>query len=503
MKTYLVQLEDHDDVISARDKIAWSKARRVLLVWPRSGKILERRVDLLLLMRFCQQTGAQMAVVTRSREVKYHARDLGIPVFDQPEQAYQSAWRRPVRKKRKWRSKKPIPAQDLRQQRGQFARMGGRGENRWLRAGAFTLAVLSFLLLVLSFIPGARVTLTPVRDVQQLSLDVWADPEIQTPNPSGGLPARALPVVVEGRLLAASTGRTLVPDRFAAGSIRLTNLTSGPVVVPQGTVVLAGAGQPVRYFTTREVRLPPGPGSSAEAPIRAVLPGRSGNVGADQIRAVEGALGLQVTVSNPEAVTGGSDRSSPAPTQEDFRRLRESLISSLRGTAVEELKARLKPGLRLLEPTLKIRTVEAEEREPAEGQPSEQLQLTMRIEFEAQYIEESDLEALASPILDASLPKGFRPVPGSFQAQFAGEPLPESGGDSPESARWKIVVQRQIESTWEGPSVIRAIQGKPAGEARQILQSRLALAEMPKIELYPAWWGRLPFLPARIALVQQ
>lgn len=43
MKTHVVQLERDDDVVSARDKMLWSKAPRILVVWPRRGRVLNGR----------------------------------------------------------------------------------------------------------------------------------------------------------------------------------------------------------------------------------------------------------------------------------------------------------------------------------------------------------------------------------------------------------------------------------------------------------------------------
>jgi hypothetical protein len=34
MKTQIIQLESHDDIISIRDKMGWSQTSRILLVWP-------------------------------------------------------------------------------------------------------------------------------------------------------------------------------------------------------------------------------------------------------------------------------------------------------------------------------------------------------------------------------------------------------------------------------------------------------------------------------------
>ena len=120
MKTYVVQLEDHDDVISAGDKITWSKARRVLLIWPRAGRVLERQVDLLLLQRRCQALGAQFAVVTNSGAVRANARALGISVFASAEQAQRANWRvsratQAGGRTALWQGRKPLPAQALRE----------------------------------------------------------------------------------------------------------------------------------------------------------------------------------------------------------------------------------------------------------------------------------------------------------------------------------------------------------------------------------------------------
>ncbi len=509
MKTYLVQLENHDDVISARDKISWSKARRVLLVWPRHGRVLERRVDLLVLVHYCQQTGAQMAVVTRNGEVKYHARELGIPVFRTPEQAQQAAWRKPGKRKIRWPDRKPVLAEELRQQQGWFSRPGGAekrwSDNRWLRVIVFSLAVAAFMLLVLSFAPGAQVSLEPLQKTQQLSLVVWASPDIRDPNPSGGLPAAVRSVVVEGRALAESSGRILVPDRYAAGQVLLTNLTDQPVEVSAGSVVSTVADVPIRFITTQNARLPAGPGTSVSVPVQAAAPGRTGNVMANQIQAMEGPLGLRLMVTNLAALTGGSDRSSPAPSQVDFRRLQDNLLKDLHGTAIEELQAELPPGQRLLEGSLRIRSVLAEEREPAEGQPAERLQLTMRVEFEGWSVDEAHIEAVVRPILDASLAGEFQPVPGSFQVEFVDEPvlMEKKGPQETGTVRWKIDVRRSVESGWNDAEVVRVIQGRRVEEARQILKERLFLAGPAEIVLSPAWWGRMPFLPARIALVKQ
>lgn len=507
MKTYLVQLESHDDVVSARDKISWSKARRILLVWPRKGKIMERRLDLLLLQRHAQKNGAQIAIVTRSSEVRTHARDLGIPVFAKTAQAQQALWRRARRRRLARPNGRPSQPQLLRQQRNVFA--ANTALALPVRLLAFSAGVLAFLALVLLFLPAAEVQLKLEREPQRLTIPAWASPQIPAPNPSGGMPAQVVSAVVEGRDQATATGSTRAPDRPATGEVQLTNLTDRPLEVPAGSVVITHTDPPLRYVLTETVRLPEGPGTQGLAPIEAVYPGRAGNVAAGRITAMEGPLGLNLAVENITAVQGGSDRVSPAPTEGDYRALRNKLLASLEDTARDELLGRVRPGERLLVETLRLNEVLEESADPDENQPGDRLQLAMRVEYQALVISEEDLQVVAQSALDANLASGFRPVPGSLQVEFSGplevaydEASGDAGGGRQWQARWNLRVERFLEVDWSHDALVQAIKGRSIEEASEILAARLPLAEPPRFEIFPAWWVRLPYLPFRITLVE-
>lgn len=508
MKTYIVQLEDHDDILSAKDKITWAKAGRVLLVWPRKGRVLDRRVDLLLLQRHCQQLGVQLGVVTGSGEVRAYARELNIPVFAGPVQAQTSRWRRLRRRLPPWRKRKRVTtaAPDFRQRRQEhqvehnasfLARLNA---GRWWRMGFFVLGVLAFLSLALFLAPSAEVQLTPLRKPQSLVVSVWAGPQVSSPILSGGLPVRETRVVVEGREQISSSGKVLTPDRPSSGSVVLTNLTAQAVDVPVGSVVISLATPPVRFATTQPVQVPAGPGQTATVAVRAALPGRAGNLAAGQIRALEGSLGLLLSVENLMPTSGGTDRSSPSPSAQDYQELRARLIDNLRVTALEELNAGLPDGQRLLEETARLEEVINEEREPPAGQPADRLQLNLRAEFVAWTVSEADLQAVALAALDANLEQAYSAVPGTLSYIFVDQPVLDEDGSV---ARWQMRLGREVEVGWSEGRVIEAIRGRTIDEAAQVLQSSLTLAEPPRILLSPQWWARLPFLPARIQLVQK
>lgn len=505
MKTYVVQLEGHDDVISARDKVAWSKAQRVLLVWPRRGRVLRRSVDLLLVQRECRRLGAQLALVTRDPEVLASAGELGIPVFSSPEQAQKSHWRAPrggrgANRLLPLASRRPADAQDLREKRRQIQPEPPLGAGR--RLLVFAAGVLAFLALALFFLPGATITLNPVVEAQQISLPVWARPTIQAANPSGGMPARALSVVVEGRDQTPSSGTARAPEGYASVEVEFSNLGGQAVELPAGTIVSTVGPGPVRFATTRAVRLEAGPGKTQAAPARAVLPGPGGNVAAEQVRAVEGPVGLLAVVVNPRPASGGSERRVPAPTALDAQALREKVMASLESLALEELQAKTAPGQVLLEGSLRPRTVLEEEQFPALGQPGEILQLTLRVEYEAWYVEAADLQSVARAALDANLPAGYQPLPETFSYQLEMRP-PQGPDDSPEDGfRGALSARRQVRSAWSRPDAVHAVTGRGLAEAAAILAGRLELASAPRIEVSPPWWGRLPYLPARITLVE-
>src|SRR5215207_11743402 len=115
MKTQIITLESHDDLISVRDRLSWAKTPRILLVWPKYEKVTLRQVDLKVLQRHAASLGAQLGLVTRARHVREDAEALRIPVFESTGQAQRVAWPKPRR--RKWPRR--APRKDLRKQREQ------------------------------------------------------------------------------------------------------------------------------------------------------------------------------------------------------------------------------------------------------------------------------------------------------------------------------------------------------------------------------------------------
>lgn len=515
MKTYIIPLEEHDDLLSIQDKMSWGKTGRILLVWQTKGRVLTRRIDLLLLQRHAQHLGAQIALVTRNAFVKEQAHSLGILVFADTIQAQQRTWRRLRRKPVGWLSHSSLPPETLRMQ--QVSLLRRPAQKRWLDWLLFPVGVLAFLSLVLFFAPGANVRLMPQRKVQTVNLALFASPDVPTASASGRVPAYPLLVEGEGSLTVASSGQTALAAGFANGEVQLTNLTDQVVSVSQGSVLRSTDEPTVRFNTMQSVEIPAGPGTQASVAIRALYPGVDGNVPVGVIQSLEGPEGAALQVENLQATRGGTDRFSPAPTAQDYRLVKGELLEDLRANAQTEAHLQSKPGQVLLEKTLHVQSILSESQQPLIGQPGDHLQLTMRVQYEVWYVEETDLRAVAQAALTANPLPGFRAVNSSLRWEFLSEPALRTLSDSTpdtvnasdavsasgQAAEWEARVEQTYEASWENLTVIQSIQGQDIEEARHTLQNQLALAQPPDIALTPSWWHRLPYLPARISLVKQ
>src|SRR5688572_6690381 len=187
MKTQIITLESHDDLISVRDRMSWAKTPRILLVWPKYEKVMLRQVDLKVLQRHALALGAQLGLVTRARRVSEDAEALRIPVFESTGQAQRVAWPKPRR--RRW-ARRP-PKKDLRQRREEVS--AGPEREAWrahpvVRVGAFLIGVASVLVLVALFIPRAQVILQPESKMQSVVLPVIARPSVDQVFITGTIP---------------------------------------------------------------------------------------------------------------------------------------------------------------------------------------------------------------------------------------------------------------------------------------------------------------------------
>jgi hypothetical protein len=495
MKTQIITLESHDDLISVRDRLSWAKTPRILLVWPKFEKVTLRQVDLKVLQRHALALGAQLGLVTRTRQVRADAEALGIPVFESTGEAQRVTW--PKLRRRKWRHKKP--EQSLREKREQVT-AGGEAET-WrshavTRIAAFSVGVLSVLAIVAVFIPRAQVNLKSVTEMQTVELSVNANPSVEAVFITGNIPAREKRIAVDGVQTITVTGEGAVPQSKARGTVEFRNLTQQVVAIPSGTVV---STSDIRFVTTEDGDVDAGVGKTLSLPIVAVEGGLAGNVEAETIHTIEGRLGLSLSATNPEPTTGGREFSSVQASDQDRTRLKALLMKNLEKTAREKFLDELNSGDLLFENTLKSTQILSEKYDPPPGGVGTKLTLTLQAEFTAQYASASDLTELATLAMNASLPSGFTPVSGAVTVKPLMNPIPGEDG----TLHWSVRAEREITQSFDAVYVTELVQGLGIRKAQSNLERNLPSSSAPKIQLSPSWWRWMPLLPFRIEVITQ
>lgn len=501
MKEQILHLDPHDDFISARDKMGWVQTQRVYLVWPPHGRTLARPLDLLLLHRHAHRLGAQLALITTDPVVREEARALRLPVFDTLEDSREQKWRTPL--PAVWG---PTLSQ---RQRPRPARPTRRPPARWprwapltARLALFVLACLALAALGVWLWPSATLTVQPSAQTLRVPVTLQADPAV-TEVSAGRIPARLVRVELELSGVRVTSGARAVPANHATGTVVFTNLTGAALTLPVNTSLRTTGGQAVRFVTTERATLEPRLGATARARIRAVEMGPVGNVPAGQINAVDGPLGLQVAVVNPQATQGGRELPRAAVTPADAAELRQSVLAQANSeAALNALQAQLQPGELLVTPTLTLTQILQETLEPPVGAVAEAVRLTARAQMSALAVSEAQAQMAAQAVLEASVPPDQSLLAhtltfGRLSAlALNAQGLPE----------FSLTVTAQTAPHINRSALRAALVGQtPAEAARRALAVLPPLAAAPRLSLSPAWWAewvdRLPFTPYRIAIV--
>ncbi len=501
MKTYTLYLEDYDDVDSVKDKMGWGRADRILLILPARGENLGSKLDLTLLKRQSQNLGIILGIVARNRDIQDRARALNIPVFRSVRQAHKSPWEIEAFNEPKTTefNKRRERIRYLKEKIKRPLFVDSVLEKPSIRFTSFSLGIAAFLSVAALVLPRAEIRITPDNELQEITLTVMASEDITSYNLSGALPMQVIYIVVEGRESIQSSGTMQIPEQAAQGEVVFSNLTDKPIEIPRGTTILTlNEGAP-NFVTTEFEELPGVPGASISVSVSAVDPGSGGNLPSGSLEVIDGVLGLDIRVTNPNPTSGGSERQGPAPTADDFQQLRAQLISSLGDNALAEVRSNLLANDFVVTDNPKINIVLEEKFSPAEPQPANELSLLLRVEYEIIVIRRVDLEGMLAAILDRNMPDGFTTSRESLIINHLTSPSFNEEG----TASWELIAKRSITPIIYETDIIMLAQGKSKTTATKLLFDRFALAVEPEILLFPKWWPYIPIVPLRIGVDTQ
>lgn len=489
MKIQIVYVEPEDDFGSIHDKLLWSKAARALLVWPGRGEALNNQLDLVLLKRAAVQQGIVIGLLTHDTDVQSMARKLSIPLFEDLDHLPESNWS-------VWEvSTDQVPKERLtRELRKPSAKFTGpqTGKQPAVRLGLLLLPLSLFLLGLILLAPAAVIEIYPptLREIDILTFSLAERSDLT----NGSVAYDFLELDAQGERRIPTTGTAQIADDFASGEVEFSNLSEDPVAIPAGTIVRGSDPDGPRFRTQETVTLLGGEGSVTTAGIIAVDAGPEGNVAAEMIDTLEGAIGLRINVFNPEPTQGGSSKPQAAVSANDLRRVREELEEQLKSDFIEQASQIITADQYLLENTLEIIDTIQETYDAEVGDVADSLQISLTQKARVIIINREDLRTLIAQSLRSDLTNGYSFAPDSPTILD----IREKDTQSPTGVEVEVEVAVRTYQDFDEQIMIEELRGTSRTEAINLIQRMNTGGREPLIRITPSWYPWLPLLSHRI-----
>lgn len=489
MKTQIVNIDPHDDYGSIRDKLLWTKSTRVILVWPGRGDVFSSRLDLVLLKRLGQQLNFALGLLTFDPRVIAHAIDLSIPVFKDLENISESSWD-------VWQTDKEVPTSE--RPRLDTARPERKTEaittsqKPLIRFLILLLPITVFIFALVLLLPSADITLQPVtlRELETLSFTL----DRGSATSKLLLPHESRELEVQGELRIPTSGRSSTPDQVAQGQVMFTNLTDEAITIPEATSVRSSNIETIYYRTDRTVQLAAGEGEQVMVRVTAASNGPDSNLPEAAIDTVDGILGLSLSVTNPEALSGGSLRSRSAVSAADVKEIKDALERQLKLDSFSQMHETLLPQEALLDSTFQIREILEAEYDADVGDVADSLNLNLTLWITISVIDLQEVQQIAANQLMKDLAPGYVFAPGSPEVATLHDNIDPGTG-----VVW-VDVDFTVRSylDLDTQKVKQLALGNVPDEFTTQLRNTYAGDLAPKIQISPTWWPRLPFFTHQI-----
>ncbi|WP_420631837.1 baseplate J/gp47 family protein [Candidatus Leptofilum sp.] len=517
----IIHLDDSDDIISICDRLTWAETQQALLVLPEGGGVLREGLDLVRLRRFADRQRLELGLVTPDVPITRQARAIGLPVFpsvDVAETSRRGWWRGRKRRERVglptvgdggWEEmletptslvQRPYPPLDPADRQEMNRRLSPKSTLRlWLvRYAAIFLFCLTLAILYAAFtyaVPSATIILQPETETVQVERPVIADPAVEAVDYAlNTVPARLLTTTESWQTSVATTGVVALPDASARGMVLFVNQLAQAVTIPAGTRVSTSDGSNVAFQTLEDVTLGEAVGSTAEVEVIAEVPGPQGNVVANLVNRVQGALDLQVEVRNLEPMSGGAVRETAAVSLEDKERLRAQALQFLEAVALANMEAQLTEREFLSKDAVRVVNILDETFSHDVGEQTAELTLVMRAELVGTAVDTTVASGLAFDSLGQVVPAGFTLVPDSIRFS-SGEVV---AVDEAGRVTFSMIGEGVVAANLALDDPITAVTGQSPEMAAAYLYQNLPLRAVPTLDIWPLWFDRVPYLTERI-----
>lgn len=492
MTEQIIYLEDNDDIASVRDRLDWAQAERALLIVPPKCRALTNAINLKLLQRHAANLALDVALVTRHRNTRKLSRELDLDVFTSVAKAQQGGWRGAFEMEELPHRVHNLDRMQIRRKPVSLQKDNSQFIQKIIAFVFFGMLFLIVLAGALFVVPSATVTLIPAVEPISETIEIQADPQVETIDyETARIPARLVEVEVEGTDRVPTSSKRDTADARATGTVIFVSQVEEPVSVPLGTGVSTSAGTTIRFTTVEEATVPPK--GTAEVKIVAVDPGPSGNIQQHLINAIDDqALALQLKVINDKPTSGGNVRQAGVVTQADKDRLRTLLLQQLQQKAYAKLLDLLNEQEFVPPESMEVAILD-EVYDKFVGEEADALGLEMRVRAVGTAIGGHEANTLVLRLLQARVDAEHHLIPQGLE--FRPGQVTEVEG---RKVAFIMEASGFIAVRVDAQGVINGIRGRSVAEAKRYLSQYLALRQEPVIHVTPSWLGRVPWLPFRI-----
>lgn len=502
MAIQVIRFQSTDNVETVLYQLRQTSATHMLFIMPFYGRpLLEAYADAAQVRQMAESQGVRLGIVSRRPVERSVARAAGLRV-------YADEWLGRRQIERKWW----YPPEEQYDGKPTHISYDDRKAvhfrikplSRWQRYGLTygtivgTVATIAFLAYAAWLVaPSAKVTLKPEIAEIDIVEPLIVDPRYDESNPEpNSVPGKLLVTSVKWRASVAPTDTKIVATTPARGLVTFVNKLPVELTIPAGTRVTTSGGTRVVFQTLKSATLDPLIGSEKDVEVMAIDPGVQGNVSANQINRVDGALANQVNVRNLFSMSGGGSRYAYASNEKDRERLRQHVLNGVRDQAKIEMSEQLQDGEFVVDDSIRLVVIYDELYshflgEDTDGEP---LMLEIRAEVHGTAVNEELALSAVYDRLDNEVPDGFSIMEDTIRPQL-GELL---GVDVTGRVTLELLGSAVAKADLTLNKQISMITGQEPSYALAYLDASLPLRELPEIEIWPEDFGRLPYVQARI-----
>lgn len=494
MKTDAILLQPFDNIDSILDKLlqasnAGGAARRILLIWPKRGRLIEDALEMGRLKNWLKQNDVSAALVVSNPFVRALALEHGFTVFADRADAETKKWddfsltsgtadEYPRLQK----------IAELQSERNGNQRKGFRSPMTFV---GFILMLLSVAGLLVILLPHVTITLPAVHAEQQLNIPFWTSDALSSVTQNGGVPSQIELIELTLQTSVPASGRYQSSGKLASGTVSLYSTCGRTQQIASGTQIFDGTGALV-FETTQAISL--NTGEVADVPLMATMAGTVGNLIPFSLTGIESPFDLCVAVRQFEATEGGDDGYFTAPQRADYDKASEIIQAQVNESAEKAIEAKY-GSLRIALPgETSIESILSDDLTPGIGFVGEHLNLRQKLMVRVRTVSAQDIGAAAKIILDAQKAPGFLPADDGLR--WAMETTPQAGED--DAVLWSMDVRRAGAITPD----VAGLKKRLAGTAIRDVNGTVAKAGIAipafTIRPWPAWITHFPLIPENI-----